>query len=169
MQHYGMEPHRTPPNAPDSGSARPFGARHHEALSALRRTQARVDEQFGRIVEPTGITLQQFRVLQILRAAGEGGLATLAIADRMIDRAPGITRLLDRLERRQLIRRARGADRRQVLCSATETGLALLRSLDKEVGDTEAAVLSSLTRNEVGALAHLLERVRSKLEAGSKD
>lgn len=160
-----MERPSTETGSSDSSPPRPSGSRHHEALLALRRAQARIDERFERIVEPAGITLQQFRVLQILRAAGDAGLATLTIADRMTDRAPGITRLVDRLERRQLVRRVRGLDRRQVLCSATDTGLALLKSLDRQIRDSEEAVLGSLTRNEVGALAHLLERVRRGLEA----
>src|ERR1700722_19361616 len=49
-----------------------------------------------------------------------GGLPTLDIAERMIEQAPGITRLLDRLEGKKLVRRERPSDnRRQVLCFIT--------------------------------------------------
>ncbi|MGH2690413.1 MAG: MarR family winged helix-turn-helix transcriptional regulator, partial [Actinomycetota bacterium] len=47
---------------------------------------------------PYGLTLQQYNVLRILRGARPDGLCTLTIADRMIEQAPGITRLIDRLE-----------------------------------------------------------------------
>jgi DNA-binding MarR family transcriptional regulator len=102
-------------------------------------------------------------VLRILRGAGSSGLATLAIADRMADRAPGVTRLLDRLEKGQLVQRTRGEDRRQVLCTIAPAGLELLNSLDERIAGVEEAVFRGLTHNEVGALAHLLERVGAGL------
>ena len=62
---------------------------------ALRRLYADIFEQYG-------ITFQQYNVVRILRGAGPGGLPTLEIVSRMIDQAPGITRLLDRLESKKL-------------------------------------------------------------------
>jgi len=71
-------------------------------------------------------------VLRILRGAGQQGTPTLEIADRMIQKNPGITRLLDKLEAKHLVRRKRcPEDRRQVLCWITEAGLRLLADLDK--------------------------------------
>ena len=49
----------------------------------------------------------------------------------MIEQTPGITRLLDRLEAKALVRRERCAkDRRQHLCWITPDGAALLEQLD---------------------------------------
>ncbi len=59
------------------------------------------------VIEPHGLTPQQFNVLRILRGAGPDGLPTLEVANRMIEQAPGITRLLDRLEAKELIKRHR--------------------------------------------------------------
>ena len=151
------------PEAPSLAGARPQRSRRPEAVAALRRAQSRIDQRFRQLLQTTGITLQQFEVLRILRGAGSSGLATLAIADRMADRAPGVTRLLDRLEKRQLVQRTRGEDRRQVLCSITPSGLELLDSLDERIAEVEEAVFRGLTHNEVGALAHLLERVGAGL------
>jgi len=147
---------------PKSGSdtAAPISrSRVREAASALRRAQARIDDRFRQILEPADLTLQQYQVLRILRAHHDTGLPTLAIAERMTDRSPGITRLVDRLERRGLATRARGEDRRQVLCSITAKGDELLTSLDDQVGAWEEAVFTRLTRHEVGALIHLLDRI----------
>ena len=119
------------PEAPSLAGARPQRSRRPEAVAALRRAQSRIDQRFRQLLQTTGVTLQQFEVLRILRGAGSSGLATLAIADRMADRAPGVTRLLDRLEKRQLVQRTRGEDRRQVLCSITPSGLELLDSLGR--------------------------------------
>lgn len=148
---------------PDNRPGRQLKSRRQEAVGVLLRTERRIEEQFRRIIEPAGLTLQQYSVLRILRGAGEGGLATLAIAERMADRAPGITRLIDRLERRDLVRRERGEDRRQVLCHITPGGLRLLAELDAGVDQADETVFAALTNNEVGALIHLLDRVRASL------
>ena len=91
-------------------------------------------------------------------------MPTLAIASRMVERAPGITRLLDRLERQELVARIRGTDdRRQVVCRITAKGVGTLASLDGAVRQAEDTTLRTLTDNEVGALIHLLDRVRASL------
>src|SRR5436853_5453131 len=74
---------------------RPFPSPHQEAVVALMRTADRARRLVGDVVEPLGITPQQYNVLRILRGAGDAGLPTLEIAQRMIEQTPGITRLLD--------------------------------------------------------------------------
>ncbi len=75
------------------------------------------------------ITAQQYNVLRILQANG-APMPTLAIANKLISRAPDITRMLDRLEKQNWIVRVRSdADRRSVLVEITETGLHLLDSM----------------------------------------
>ena len=78
---------------------RPFRSRSQEASLGLFRTADLLRRRFHAVLEPKGITQQQYNVLRILRGAGDGGLPTLTIAERMVERTPGITRLLDRLER----------------------------------------------------------------------
>ena len=113
------------------------------------------------VVEPAGVTLQQYNVLRILRGAGDAGLPTLEIADRMIERTPGITRLLDRLEAKQLVRRSRcPKDRRQMLCWITPEGGTLLASLDAPMIAAQDAVVAALSREDQQQLIALLERVR---------
>ncbi len=78
----------------------PFQSKAEEAAIALMRTADLVRRGVEAIVAPYGITSQQYNVLRILRGAGEKGLPTLEIAERMIEQTPGITRLIDRLERK---------------------------------------------------------------------
>jgi DNA-binding MarR family transcriptional regulator len=139
-------------------------ARRQEAVVAFLRTAGLIEERFARLVEPMGISFQQYSVLRILLGAGEEGLATLTIAERMIDRSPGITRLVDRLEAQGLVRRVRGSDRRRVLCSITPRGLELMASLRDQANEADEAIFAALTRNEVGALVHLLQRMRATLK-----
>lgn len=140
---------------------RPLRSVQEEALLGLLRTADRLRRLGGGVVEPYGISNQQYNVLRILRGAGEEGLPTLEIADRLIERAPGITRLLDRLEKKKLIRRRRRSqDRRQVLCLITPAGMELLARLDKPVAKFGREALNMLSEKELRALVGILDRVR---------
>src|SRR6266699_1541446 len=113
---------------------RPFPSPHQEAVVTLMRTADLARRVVAGVVEPHGITAQQYNVLRILRGAGQDGLPTLEIAERMIEQTPGITRLIDRLETKKLVSRERCAtDRRQVFCRISAPGLALLARLDEPV------------------------------------
>ena len=109
---------------------------------------------------PYGITLQQYNVLRILRGARPDGLCTLTIAERMIEQAPGITRLIDRLEAKQLVVRVRSSeDRRQVWCRITPAGLRLLARLDEPVDTLDRQAVAGLARADQMRLAELLQAV----------
>jgi DNA-binding MarR family transcriptional regulator len=140
---------------------RPFETPGQEAAVGLLRTADSLRRFIGKTLATRGITNQQFNVLRILRGAGEAGLPTLEIAARMIEAAPGITRLLDRLERKKLIVRWRcPGDRRQVLCRITPAGLALLESLTEALEQTEKAFWQGLKPADVRRLIRLLDAVR---------
>jgi len=140
---------------------RPFASLADEGVVTLLGTADRVRTALSRVVEGHGITLQQYNVLRILRGAGEGGLPTLEIASRMIEKNPGITRLLDRLEARRLVRRVRcPEDRRQVLCHATEAAHRLLAGLDRPVAEAGRGILAPLDPRRTAELIRLLDAVR---------
>src|ERR1043165_1872826 len=69
---------------------RPFPSPSQEAAVALLRTADVVNRLIDSVVAGHGITGQQYNVLRILRGAGERGLPTLDIAERMIEQTPGI-------------------------------------------------------------------------------
>ena len=144
------------------GQTKPFRTRSQEAVIGLLRTADVVRRAAEAVVEPHGVTLQQYNVLRILRGAGPEGLPTLAIAERMVERSPGVTRLLDRLEARGLVARERGEeDRRQVLCRIAPAGLKLLAGMDDEVNAADAGALPGLSPVEVKQLIRLLDKVRA--------
>ena len=131
---------------------------------ALLRTVDLLRRALAGVVEAHGITLQQYNVLRILRGAGAGGLPTLDVADRMIEQAPGVTRLLDRLEAKGLVRRKRRPeDRRQVLRFATPAALRLLDELEAPMDRADREALGMLDPAHLDALIGLLDRVRSGL------
>ncbi|HXY49567.1 MAG TPA: hypothetical protein VEI01_08975 [Terriglobales bacterium] len=70
-----------------------FSSPAEEALWGLQCTADVVRRGFAEVAEARGISLQQYNVLRILRAADAAGMPTLEIAERMIEKTPGITRL----------------------------------------------------------------------------
>lgn len=141
---------------------RPFRSESQEATLALLRTASVVSRRYARLVEPHGISLAQYNVLRILRGAGPEGLPTLAIRDRMIEEGSTVTRLLDKLEASGLVHRSRcRPDRRQVLCTVTDAGLALLATLDPSFDVTDERSMSMLDHETRRQLLDILARVRS--------
>jgi DNA-binding MarR family transcriptional regulator len=152
--------------AEDIQQSKPFRTPHQEAAIALLRTADVVRRRISAVIERAGITGQQYNVLRIVRGAGEAGIPTLDIAKRMIERTPGITRLLDRLENRQLVRRERcPSDRRQVLCWITPAGLEVIAQLEKPVTQADKEVIQGLDVAELRHLIDYLDRIREEVVA----
>ncbi len=128
------------------------------------RTADLLKRHFTDVLEPHGITLPQFNVLRILRGAGPGGLPTLEVGERLIEHAPGITRMMDRLEARGWVRRERHPeDRRQVICHLTRKGSRLLAKLDAPMIRADESAVQGLKRSEQRQLIKLLDAVRAGL------
>lgn len=127
----------------------------------LLRTADVLRRKVADVLSPHGITPQQYNVLRILRGAKEQGLPTLEISDRMIEKAPGITRLLDRMEAKRFVTRKRcPEDRRQVLCFISKEGLHLLARLDGPVMNADTQHLS-LSESDIRKLIKLLDTIRA--------
>ena len=146
---------------------RPFSSRHQEAGISLLRTADVLRRRIAQVIEPHGVTAQQYNVLRILAGSAGEGLPTLEIAARMIERAPGITRLLDRLEAKRLIRRERcPSDRRQVLCWISEAGLRLLKQMEGPIRQADHDALGGIRGADLERLIELLDGVRGEAKAG---
>ncbi len=155
----------TPPRSirDDIKQTRPFESVAEEATVSLLRTADVMRHLVGRAVEPHGITGQQYNVLRILRGAGANGLPTLEIGERLVERTPGTTRLVDQLVRRGLVQRTRGdRDRRVVRCFITPSGLALLATLDDLVGEANRSTVGGLAEGDLRTLIVLLDQVRAR-------
>src|SRR5688572_7001295 len=141
---------------------RPFRSVAQEATVALLRTASVVSRALARVVEPSGLSLAQYNALRIIRGAGTGGIPTLSIRERMIDEGTTITRLLDKLEDADLIRRERSyPDRRQVMCFATDAGRKLLDTLDPQVNAMDEEVVAVLDDAQLEQFVELLDAVRA--------
>jgi MarR family transcriptional regulator, organic hydroperoxide resistance regulator len=133
-----------------------------ETVATLMRAADLARRQMAAVVDPHGLTVQQFNVLRILRGAGSDGVPTLEVASRMVEQTPGITRLLDRLEGKELIRRQRcPKDRRQHLCWITPKGLAVLHKLDVPITRTHEDTLKGLRAKDRVSFVRLLGALRA--------
>ena len=148
---------------PQGGAAEEkFRSREQQTTLGLMRTADAIRRHYAQVIEPHGITLQQYNVLRILRGAGPEGLPTLTVGERMIEQTPGVTRLVDRLETKQLVERVPcPKDRRKVFCRITDQGLELLAQLDEPINRADAQAVSVLQPTDLDALIEMLDRVRA--------
>ncbi|MGA7855018.1 MAG: MarR family transcriptional regulator [Candidatus Acidiferrales bacterium] len=127
----------------------------------LLRTTDILSRGLDHILKAADLSPTLYNVLRILRGA-PAGLPCGEIANRMITRDPDVTRLLDRLEKRNLISRSREIkDRRTVMARITPAGLKLLTHLDKPVQAGHRRQLGHLGRRQLKALTALLQLARS--------
>ncbi len=107
--------------------------------------------------KPYGISPQQFNILRILRGAGKA-ISVQTIKDRMLERAPNATRLMDKLYAKEYINRIPcPEDRRVVHIEITKKGLQLLKEIDASFKDD---LLNNLSEEEALQLSDLLDKIR---------
>jgi DNA-binding MarR family transcriptional regulator len=142
---------------------KPFESLEQEALLNVLRTADALMQRLSAVLKPFKLSHSQYNVLRILRGAGPDGLACREIAERMVTRDPDITRLLDRLETRGLVRRTRDEkDRRVIMARITPEGLRILAQLDEPIEDLDRRQLTHLGKQRLQMLIQLLELVRER-------
>ena len=109
---------------------KPFVSLEQEAILGLLRTAAIVNHSIDEVLRPFGLTGTQFNVLRILNGAGPEGLCGREVGERMLNRVPDVPRLLERLEKAELVSRIRDReDRRHVATRITAKGSQLLEEI----------------------------------------
>lgn len=105
-----------------------------------------------------GISPQQYNILRILRGAGDQ-MKVQIVKERMIERAPNATRLMDKLCEKNLISRKRcEEDRRVVYVEITKDGLQLLSDIDN--APEKLDLFTKLSEQEAIQLSDLLDKIR---------
>lgn len=128
-----------------------------KAIINIKYTANWINSIENEFFRPYGISPQQFNILRILRGAKEP-IKVQTIKDRMIERAPNATRLMDKLCDKNLIERVRcEGDRRVVYINITKEGQKLLRNIDKNF---KLDFLDKLTLKEAEILSSLLDKIR---------
>lgn len=161
---------KTPSRSKTRAPPRRFDSLEQEAYLNLWRTYDRLKAVEEEVFAAFDLSAQQYNALRLLHDARGDGLPTLALAARLVSRAPDITRLVDRLEARGLVRRERLADNRRVVrVVLTADGDALLERMAGPVVDCAARQLGHLPAAHLRALVAMLKDARRPHEAPDSD
>jgi len=143
--------------------SKPFPTKGAELTVALVRTASLLRRGLEDELSRYDITLQQFNVLRILRGAKEP-LPTMEVGARMIEREPGITRLINRIESKGLVSRKRcPEDARRIWVEITKEGLALLERVGEPADWEVQRSVDLLTDSESDAMLTSLDKIRAAL------
>ncbi len=128
-----------------------------KALINIKYTSNWLSSRENDFFKPHGISPQQYNILRILRGA-KAKIKVQVVKDRMIERAPNATRLMDKLCDKNLIERERCEhDRRVVYVQITQQGLHLLSKIDDF---KNVSFLDKLSEEEALTLSNLLDKIR---------
>lgn len=128
-----------------------------KAFINIKYTANWISSKENEFFKQYSISPQQFNILRILRGAKEA-IKVQTIKDRMIERAPNATRLMDKLYEKNLIDRVRCKhDRRVVYISITQQGKELLKAIDDNL---HLGFIDNLTEEEATQLSDLLDKIR---------
>jgi len=127
----------------------------------LMYTTRIVEEAIVAVLKPYDLTMQQYNVLRILRGQ-KGNPANLStIQERMVDRSSNTTRLVDKLIKKNWVKRNVCAqNRRKVEIFITKEGLEILKALDPITESNNEKIVSSLSQDQLEVLNDLLDLLR---------
>ena len=138
-----------------------FTSNAQEAMLNVITTQAWLHGEIARLLAPHQVTPAQYNVLRILRGSHPDPLPCSTVGERLLDRTPDVTRLLDRIQRAGLIERGRADhDRRVVEVRITPLGLERLAALDPAMEGFNASLAARLSEDDARHLSDLLDRLR---------
>jgi DNA-binding MarR family transcriptional regulator len=128
----------------------------------LMYTSRIIEEEIMAVLKPFDLSLPQYNVLRILRGQ-KGNPANLStIQERMVDKSSNTTRLVDKLIKKNWVKRNICAqNRRKVEIFITTQGLEVLKELDPIMERNNEHILAKLDQDELGILNHLLDTLRT--------
>jgi DNA-binding MarR family transcriptional regulator len=134
---------------------------YQKAVLNLIFTANWIQNKQKELFEPFGITGQQYNILRILRGQHPGAISAAEIKTRMLDKNSDVSRLLDRLKNKKLIRKNQCADdRRASDVTISDAGLLLLKELDAAINNLDKRLLNLSTEDAL-LLSSLLDKIRS--------
>lgn len=152
---------------PECKSVR-FDSAEQEVFLNLWRTYDRLRAFEDQLFSGFDLTPQQYNVLRLLEAESPQSIPTLTLAQRLVSRAPDITRMLDKLEEKQWIERERHAENRRVVqIRITSAGRRLLSRIREPLQECHHQQLGHLSKDELQQLRELLRKARAPHEAQS--
>jgi DNA-binding MarR family transcriptional regulator len=158
----------TTSSVPPSSRKPKFDSLEQEAFLNLWRTYDCLKALEEALFTKFHLSAQQYNAMRLLRSVYPESMQTLALGKLLISRSPDTTRMLDRLEQRDLIFRERRSENRRVVeIAITKAGLELLYDMASEVQAMHKQQLGHLSRAEQRELTALLKRIREPHEDAS--
>lgn len=143
----------------------PFESLEQEAALSILRTSELLYNRIARFLRQHDLTPSQYNVLRILRREGRP-MPCLDVAERMVQVAAPITRVVDQLLAQDLISKTQSnEDRRVFLIELTTRARALLRKLDQPMLQLHASLLGKVDQTELQELVRILQEVRQQITA----
>ena len=138
----------------------PFDSIEQEAMLSILRTSDLLENRLARLLRQYDLTPSQYNAMRIMRGEGEP-MPCLEVAERMIQVAPAITRVVDQLVGRGLIdKQQSNQDRRVFLVELTAAGTRLLKKLDEPIKLLHQSLLGHVSKPDLKTLSRILETAR---------
>jgi DNA-binding MarR family transcriptional regulator len=142
-----------------------FASPAEEAVLNLMVAADHVRSRLERVCTDFGITPGQYNVLRILRGAHPAGHPRCEIAARLVEKAPDVTRLVDRLEAQGLVSRDRSEeDRRLSVTRITRKGLGLLERMEPAMEEANRYFKERVSRQDCRVLTRICEGIYAEEE-----
>jgi len=142
-----------------------FESPEQEAFLNLLIVADFLHEKLERVCAKYGITHGQYNVLRILRGLYPDGHPRCEISARLLERAPDVTRMVDRIEKEGLVERDRSTeDRRLSITRITKKGMKLIDKMTPEIEEMSKSFSTKLTKQELKILSHLCETIYDEAE-----
>ncbi len=131
-----------------------------KAIVNIRHTNNWISSLQNKYMSKHELSMPQFNILRILRGA-KSKLSVNTVKERMIEKSPNTTRLMDKLVEKKFIERFRNEkDKRIVELKITKKGLDLLEIIDVDF-EKELLFVNKLSEEESEILSNLLDKIRS--------
>ena len=141
----------------------PFDSLEQEAMLSILRTSDLLENRLARLLREYDLTPSQYNAMRIMRGEGEP-MPCLEVAQRMIQVAPAITRVVDQLVGRGLINKQQSSeDRRVFLVELTASGTRLLKKLDEPILSLHRSLLGHVSKSDLKTLNGILEIARDAI------
>ena len=142
---------------------KPFASVEQEAMLAIMRTSDLLENRLARLLREYGLTMSQYNVLRILRGEGKP-MPCLEVAQRMIQVAPAITRVVDQLLTLELITKTQSEEDRRIFTIELQPAAdRLLAELDEPVLDLHASLMRGVKKTDLKSLIRALDQIRSSI------
>ncbi|MFO8098342.1 MAG: MarR family transcriptional regulator [Salinibacter sp.] len=146
---------------------RPFESPAQEAMLNLFVAAAHTRQRIEAACREHDLHFSHYNVLRILRGVYPEGHPRCEIIERMIDSSPDVTRLIDKLVARELVRRSRSPeDRRMRIHTITEKGIQVLDEMHPKIQEVQEWFNARVSDRDLRHLSRICEGIYMGYENG---